>query len=120
MTDEVYSRGDGLDLGVRVGGFTYNSSSYNAHVELLNYQGEICQGHGIPDLPETGITNNGIVTFEGKRIYVLAGSSKINFLVSYHYIFYKLFHFQVLMLIRRSLVLTSVKDLFPHNGLKKP
>lgn len=70
LSDVVYSTGSGLDLGIRSGGTTYNSSVYGLEVELINYQGEFCEGHGIPDLPYPNMRHHGIVTFEGKRIYI--------------------------------------------------
>lgn len=78
ISDIVYSdfHSPGLDLGIRAGARNHNRSIYFQDVELIKYNGEICENHGIPDIPYPEYVYHSIVTLAGKLIFLVAGITK--------------------------------------------
>ena len=62
----------GLDMSVRIGGQLVTDDSYDLSVELIDFKGQLCTSHAIPDFP-VNVNSHSVVTLTGSVILVLGG-----------------------------------------------
>lgn len=64
-------------MQVRIGGQLITDDSYDLSVELIDFKGQLCTAHAIPDFP-VNVNSHSVVTLTGNVILVIGGIEAAN------------------------------------------